>query len=586
MGDGRADGADRTFVGQVGVVNWDGTPEVQLRASRSTTGGVLCTLPFSSRVQVINRFNDGWSQVATTGGFVGFVASSYIWTKIPEPNARLHRVEQGTPGTAIAICETYYADQIYWGQDLRFHVNVLGLVNHKIIPPGTNGWRTVRFNERDLIWIPDQTYTKSLIGLVDSGSISYDTLSLLASPIVRYTQLCEDYARAVRLSLKYLKNAVLRHARRVSVEILVGLAETVVISIGVIAALTAVGAIIGGGVGFVLGGATAAPGAVIGAEIGFEFALVILEWFGLAMLAVWLGKAIGEVGKEFLKFVIAVWDAHGVEAKLELAAKQFAEAIATLLGAILEAVLIVAASRGAGWASKALGETRFGRSFGESKFGDWLNTQLTEYHEGPAILSSHLKKLEASSSGALKKISSKLSSEELGNGLNKYYRRPRELLLDYYRKVEIVTRTKKGKEAVRGEFDWVDMGGKKFIEYKGARGLSRKTPHGYVQQTPAQWAEGAIFNKTVTRIETLLHEVTATRPGPNGSPSVPALHEIKGIRKIEFRIDGDTPALRLAVEKQLAALRGRYPDWTFQARFGLKLLLPPFPVTGGDESRN
>lgn len=229
-----------------------------------------------------------------------------------------------------------------------------------------------------------------------------------------------------------------------------------------------------------------------------------------------------------------------------------------------------------------MGETRFGRSFGESKFGDWLTTQLNAYHEGPGTLSSHLKKLEGSSSGFLKK----LASDEFGNGLNKYYKRPREVLLDHYRRVEIVAKSKKGKDVVRGEFDWIDMGGKKFIEYKGARGLSRKTPHGTVQQTPAEWAESAIFKKTVTRIGTLLHEVTATRPGPHGSPSVPALHEIKGIRKIEFRIDGDTPALRLAVETQLAALRAKYPGWTFQARFGLNLLLPPFPVTGGDESRN
>lgn len=307
MGNGKPGGSDGEFVGRVGVINWDGSPEVRLRASRNSAGGVIRTLPFSTRVQVISRFTDGWSQVATTDGCVGFVASSYIWTNLPEPNARLHRVDQGLPGTAIAICETYYADQICWGQDLRFFVNVLGLVNHKVIPPGMNGWRTVRFNERDLIWIPDRAYAQSLIGIVDSGSISYDTLAFLAAPIVRYTQLCEDYARAVRLSLKYLKKAVLRHAKKASVEILVSLAETVVISIGVVAALTALGAIIGGGVGFVVGGATAVPGAVIGAEIGFEFALVILEWFGLAMLAVWLGKAIGEVGKPLRPWWAPFW---------------------------------------------------------------------------------------------------------------------------------------------------------------------------------------------------------------------------------------------------------------------------------------
>lgn len=68
-------------VGRVGIINWDGTPEVRLRATRSTAEqNVLRTLPFNTHVQVIRRYANGWSSVATPAGQMGFVASDYIWT--------------------------------------------------------------------------------------------------------------------------------------------------------------------------------------------------------------------------------------------------------------------------------------------------------------------------------------------------------------------------------------------------------------------------------------------------------------------------------------------------------------------------
>jgi hypothetical protein len=191
------------FVGQVGIINWDGGSEVRLRSSRGTQGELIGTLPFSTHVQVIQRFKDGWSQVATLGGQEGFVASNYIWTNLPEPTARLHRVEKGTAGTAIAISEAYYRDLMCWGQDLRFYVKVLGLVNKKAIPGGAIAWHDVKFNEGVLIWIPGRRYAQSLLSVVDSGSISYAFLERLSSPIVRFARFCEDIDKAIRLSKRY-----------------------------------------------------------------------------------------------------------------------------------------------------------------------------------------------------------------------------------------------------------------------------------------------------------------------------------------------------------------------------------------------
>jgi hypothetical protein len=115
MGDIRNDGE---AVGRVGIIQWDGTPEVRLRSTRSTTeANIIQTLPFNTNVQVISRGASGWTLVAARSGLTGFVASEYIWTHLPEPGARLHRVESGVPGTAIAIAEAYYGDlAAQWGR--------------------------------------------------------------------------------------------------------------------------------------------------------------------------------------------------------------------------------------------------------------------------------------------------------------------------------------------------------------------------------------------------------------------------------------------------------------------------------------
>lgn len=118
-----------------------------------------------------------------------------------------------------------------------------------------------------------------------------------------------------------------------------------------------------------------------------------------------------------------------------------------------------------------------------------------------------------------------------------------------------------------GEFDKVLKN--KFIEEKSAKGLGTLHPKtGLPIQTVDDWAKKQIYDKTVTRIENLLNKATATRATAGGSPTVPALSEIRGIRNLEFRIEAATAQVKNAVEKQLTALRAKYPGWTFTATFG------------------
>ncbi|WP_370642699.1 DUF4280 domain-containing protein [Brevibacillus sp. DP1.3A] len=120
-----------------------------------------------------------------------------------------------------------------------------------------------------------------------------------------------------------------------------------------------------------------------------------------------------------------------------------------------------------------------------------------------------------------------------------------------------------------GEFDEIDMKNGIFYEDKTAKGLDILNPKtGLPAQTPQQFADKQILTKTRNRINNLHKSAVSSRPAANGSPEAPSLEEIKGIRQFVFRLDGDTPELREAVEKSLEQLRKEFPEYTFNVQFG------------------
>nr|WP_306812895.1 hypothetical protein [Paenibacillus soyae] len=121
-----------------------------------------------------------------------------------------------------------------------------------------------------------------------------------------------------------------------------------------------------------------------------------------------------------------------------------------------------------------------------------------------------------------------------------------------------------------GELDEIDLKNGVFYEDKTAKGLNIVNPKtGLPAQTPQQFADKQILEKTRKRIQNL-KEAVATRPTKNGSQDVPSLNQIQNIRKFVFRLDGDTPELRQAVENSLNQLRKEFPDHTFEVIFGGK----------------
>ncbi|MBO2011054.1 type VI secretion system tube protein TssD [Hymenobacter negativus] len=118
------------------------------------------------------------------------------------------------------------------------------------------------------------------------------------------------------------------------------------------------------------------------------------------------------------------------------------------------------------------------------------------------------------------------------------------------------------REAV-GEFDGINMKEKIFIEDKNAEGLRRLNPKtGLPAQSPADWAEKHIYNKTNTRIEGLkIAKYTYPQPAPD-------IEHIRDFRRLHFRLDADAPDLRAATEDAMRRLRAKNPGWEFTAQYG------------------
>jgi len=355
----------------MGIVARDKTPRLVLRETPSTSGKNLGTLDFNTRFQILDEPPGDWYHISTPDGRMGYVAKVYVKTNLPEPTSFLHRIEPGAKGTGIAIAEKYFHEEAgKWGMDLRFYINTIAYINKIRIPDTNDGWRQVQFKAGNFIWIPGKDFARSLKGIVNSGSVSYNAAEAIgvAEYIEGIVQKLEDFKNAILLSKKYIVESITRHIEEAILSAIVSLAEMILIAIAILAVSTA----IGGAIGFLFGGAGAAPGAAIGFEVG----MAIIEWMGLAMLIKWIGDAIMEITGAFVKFLVVVWKADGNLVKLDEGAKLYAEAIGTMLGKLVEAIVMFALAAGLGYAVGKLKGTKFGEKLGETALGKWLRERM------------------------------------------------------------------------------------------------------------------------------------------------------------------------------------------------------------------
>ncbi len=148
---------------RLGVVKWDKSPKLKLR-SETTTGNqenIIEQLPFNSKLKIYSDLPGDWYKVKSELGNIGYVAKNYISTGLPDPDAKLHRIESGISGYAISIAEKFYKPYIIDGIDLRHFVNVLAEVNLGYNLDGS--WKKVSFKANQFIWIPGLLLAQKLI---------------------------------------------------------------------------------------------------------------------------------------------------------------------------------------------------------------------------------------------------------------------------------------------------------------------------------------------------------------------------------------------------------------------------------------
>jgi hypothetical protein len=360
-------------INTVGVVAWAGDPQLRLRAGPSTDSKVITSMPFNTRVQVIKEFPGDWFYLSTAHGQIGYADKKHFKTNLPEPTASLHLVTPGRDGFAVTIATKYYGAHFSGNtQGLRFYVGVLAWANKRHLPADAK-WQETQFQGNDQIWIPSAAFAETLRGVVDSGSNNFFTTGV-ENFAHRTGQLWHDVSGAIAAAGKYLPAAVQRHVEQA----LWGMLESLALTLAGAAGLLAVSTAIGAAIGSLAGGVGAAPGAAAGFQVG----MVLLEWLGLAFLATWIAQSLAKVGGSFGSFIGAVWNAKGDAGKVDTAAHQFAEAIGTLCGVVLEGLVLWAASVGVAKAMSTLGGTQFGAAFKGSKAGEWLTQRVKAIKSG------------------------------------------------------------------------------------------------------------------------------------------------------------------------------------------------------------
>lgn len=375
-----------TDINLPGVVAWDGSPILRLRSSPSTNSNdnVSGFLPFNTRMEVLKEFPGDWYFVSTVNGLTGYVSKIYVKTNLPEPNARLHKVEGGQNGFAQSIARQYFGDYADdWGQDERFYVNVLAFVNGISVPDTTDGWRSVHFQADDYIWIPDYQFARGLIGVVNSGSASWNVADSvgLAGFADSVEAKLRDFQTAIHLSRQYIGEAVAHYAEEGILNALRGLATMLIGGAAVLAVTTAIGA----GLGALAGGVGAAPGAAL----GFEAGLALLEWLGLGFLIAWVGQKVIEIGGAFGQFIGTVWGADGDQQRIDQAAQEFADAVGRLCGAVIEGLVMFGAAKGVRMLFSTIRGTQAGRKFERTNTaGRWLSDRATNVRSGASQVRS------------------------------------------------------------------------------------------------------------------------------------------------------------------------------------------------------
>jgi len=123
-----------------------------------------------------HRDQAGWRHVTTPGGQHGYVNSGYLDYDLPDPQAKLLKIQAHDTAEIIVKKAGY---RFAHGRDARYYVNVLvsvnkpgTLSNHDPHPEQVDHWKKTVAVVNETIWLPGQAFADLLTGVVGSGSIT------------------------------------------------------------------------------------------------------------------------------------------------------------------------------------------------------------------------------------------------------------------------------------------------------------------------------------------------------------------------------------------------------------------------------
>ena len=145
------------------LVKWDKSPKLRLRSEPDTTNpnNILEHLSFNDKLTILFPAHGGWYKVKSQKNHEGYVAQAYIAKDLPDPESKLHRVDEGLKGYAFSIASKYYSHLTIGKIDVRHYINVLAQIN--LGRTLEDSWKTVNFKAGNFIWIPGAHYAQKLI---------------------------------------------------------------------------------------------------------------------------------------------------------------------------------------------------------------------------------------------------------------------------------------------------------------------------------------------------------------------------------------------------------------------------------------
>ena len=350
---------------------------LNLRTGADQSSKSLAQLAFGTRVHVLEEeaLHPGWQKVTTPAAQVGYLYAKKVHLPPPDLIARdpgLTMIKVRSGQTFWGLVKQQYGIQGNEGgadQNINHFINAIRAVNKgdafivstdwlddigNSLISGRDASDTLLKADYDL-WIPSFGVAAAMD--VGSGTVTGEITRL----VKKIEQKIDDFKDACSAAVKYMPDAILRRAGDTAMGLLTGLVDFAIDAAKILAVSTAVGALLGA----VFGGGV---GAVPGAEIGFEVGLLILEAWGLYMLAEAIIGMAGSFFSALGSFISQVWDANGDPKKIDNAAKTLADAI----GIFVSALLVVLAAYLMKEGVEKFGKTKFAGKLGESRIAKWL----------------------------------------------------------------------------------------------------------------------------------------------------------------------------------------------------------------------